>query len=239
MSGTAPRFDGTPLSHLQRGDFGAHVRHDATDFSQRQTLESRVVLGLMPIANALVRSPASELSLDDFGSAIQCPSLLSHLIFLELQSAEPDWSLPEMPHSGTAPVGFRARDLFYEYIRTFVPPIHAIRAEKMEAEGIGLLRQWAFEWEVLVRRDSPSLSPNAAWRFHGRTEEEHYVSMDFPLSEFYWSGLLRALAWVASLGVVSPTRLWRMAAGVAPVDLGLWKVTPHRPPQWWPSPGSR
>ena len=201
-----------------------------------QTLESRAVLGLMPLVNALVRAPESDMGLDDVQAAIRCPSLLSHLVFLELQSDERDWALPVMPHSGDAPNQFLARDTFYQYNRTFVPPIHAIRAERMESEGIPLLRQWAYEWEVLFKRESPAASVNVAWRFHGRQEEERYVSTDFFLSEIYWSALLRALAWLASLQEVPTSRVWGPVAAVAPIDLGLWKVAPSRPPAWWPSP---
>jgi len=218
---------------LLLGPDSALVLEALLKWMEKQTLESVVVLGLLPVYNAY--EGGLEVPHEALKAAIRSPSLLSHLLLAEIQGGGLKLSPVDLPHSGSATPGFRPASFFENNVSVFWPPAFSNRAERIERVAlVPFRRQWAYEWEELVRREgiAPSVGPLS---FQGQRDGEHLFAINTNLSEVYHSAYLRALAWAATTGKVKFSVLLSLAAETCPLDLGLWKVKPGRRPAWWPT----
>lgn len=211
------------------------VQRHLTHWMKAQMLESIAAIALLVLLRAKIQdssfvSPSAE----ELLSALHRPSILSWMLMNELVPSNlppPKWTTL---NSGSAPKGFEPDPFFTKYSRSFLPPIYTDSAEEIEAhERISFVKQWSFEWHRILESigKSPSTDPVDFW---GREDSEHYVAIDFELSEVYRSAYLRALAWAVMVGVLSEKSARFLAIKTCPIDLGLWRLRPTSRPVWWP-----
>jgi hypothetical protein len=126
-------------------------------------------------------------------------------------------------------------DFFTRYVKTFIPPIYVFWAEQIvKREGIEFTRQWHFEWTEVLNRAGIAAGTGPI-DFRGMADRDHYMAIDFKMSEAFRSGYLRALAWAVSERRLSLANAVFFAAQCCPIDLELWKLIPTRKPSWWPT----
>ncbi len=171
--------------------------------------------------------------IDRLAVANHYPSALSHLLMAELSD---NWKEParwQEWHSGTAPNSFTMSSYFERFERGFVPPIYEIHAKEIENNFLlPFQRQWAYEWERIIKRTNLPLSGPPFYFVRGY--DKTYVQVDVPQSEAYRSAYLRALAWAVDIGELPPDLAQVRALECCPVDVGVWKITPSNKPVWWP-----
>lgn len=200
-----------------------------------QTLESLAAIGLLVLLRAkmqdsnFVTPPIQELL-----SIIHRPSVLSWMLINELAPIKvppPNWVAL---NSGTAPKDFEFEPFFTKYSRNFLPPVYSDLAEEIEAtERISFVKQWAFEWHRILDAIGKKPSRDSLYLW-GREDSEHYIAIDFELSEVYRSAYLRALAWAIMIRALSENDARFLAMTTCPIDLGLWRLRPTSIPVWWP-----
>jgi len=217
-------------SELTKGVQGGLIR-----WIKAQKLESIAALGFLVFLRATIQDARFVVLRDDeLSSACQRPSILSWMLMDRLipgNIASQNW---EGLNSGSAPVDFRIDPFFTKYSQVFLPPLYTSLAQEIQREShLPFVRQWAFEWHKILEDivKKPSTDP---LHFAGREYSDHYVAIDFELSEVYRSAFLRALAWAIMVGCLSAEKAEYFALTTCPVDLGLWGLKSISRPPWWP-----
>jgi len=223
------------VADLLAGPDSSVVQASLLKWIREQTLESVVALGLLPICRAEDAGLGFQVPHTVLMAAVGRPSLLSHLLLRDLGVSAATLPAVDSLHSGRTPADFRPRPFFEQNARSFVAPVFSRRAETIERSTLlPFRRQWAFEWETLVKAGEITPTTAPLW-FRGRQDGEHLPILDTKLSEIYHSAYLRALAWAVSAGQIHLDAALSLAAETCPIDLGLWTLKPGRRPAWWPS----
>jgi len=173
-------------------------------------------------------------TLESLTDAISHPSILSETILTALGAdiSKPDWTLGL--HSGSPPAGFQIDSYFSSYVKTFVPPVYDLRAQRLEARwGIPFRRQWAYEWNIVRHRAQLGYSEPPHYFLSARAQAGN-AYFDTLQSEAFRSGFLRALAWAVDDAKVDAGTLELLALTCCPLDMALWSVTAGPVPLWWP-----
>lgn len=222
---------------LANGQYTELVYQRLLKWLNEQSLESVCVYGLLAWLRAVEKGTSLSISSEEIWQAIKCPSILAWALLKELF---PDNSIPfdeALSYTPEIPQEYRIKDFFEKYSRSYVPPIYAIRAEKLEQQhGFPFLRSWAYEWDLLVQKTQTKLSHNPLdfWLGH-KAESDDYAYADSQISELYKSAYLRTLAkMVAARHIASSSALY-LAIHDCPVDLDLWILEPNKKPEWWPT----
>lgn len=211
------------------------VQRHLIRWMKAQTLESISAIGLLVLLRAKIQDSAFVISsTEQLLSALHKPSVLSWILMNELLPANvppPNWTTL---NSGSAPKDFEPEPFFTKYSRSFLPPIYSNLAEEIEAsKSIPFVRQWAFEWRRILDSIDKKVSTGPI-DFVGRKDSEHYVVIDFELSEVYRSAYLHALAWAMMIGALSENYARSLTIMTCPIDIGLWRLRPTSKPVWWP-----
>lgn len=217
-------------------ELGAQVASAVLAWMAMQKLESVAVFGLLAFFQAKTRGVCIP-PRDAVSQRLLMPSLLSWLIARSLyEEYIGDPAVSEM-HSGAATAGFEADPFFLRYAESFVPPVYLERARHIDNKySPGFLTQWTFEWTRLVEVTGFRLRKPYV-DFWTRQDDDHLLCLDLPLSEVYRSAFLRAIAWAADEGLVTPSVALWLSAQTCPIDLGLWQVLSGKPPDTWPKCG--
>lgn len=222
---------------LVNPDHSNVVRERLLAWIKEQSIESRSVIGLLVLLKAAMIDRTFVLpSAREIDAAVRSPSLLSWMLRKEiLRHTSTSTLRMDGYHSDDAPDEFVVPPFFERKnnIR-FLPPIYFERGARIQRRaGIPFMRQWAYEWELLVRRlgFTPDRSTSDFW--FGYAPDE-FSSADTLLSDVYRSAYLRTLAWSLSTGQIEVSMALFFAAQTCPVDLSLWQSEPQPPPAWWP-----
>lgn len=220
---------------LNDDEWRGPVQWHLQQWMESQTLESVAIFALLIWIRARIENTDTTLpDVEQMLAKYPRPSLLSLLLLRELygQSVQaPDWCVL---FSGDAPSDFEADDFFQKYARNFLPPVYKDTADNITRRtGEPFTKQWAWEWHRLL--DATATEPDArVMDCRGRPDSEHYITVDFRLSEIYRSAYLRALAWAICSEVLPENHALILAARCCPVDLALWQVRARARPAWWP-----
>jgi hypothetical protein len=176
--------------------------------------------------------PASEVR-----ACLPWPSVQSSLLLAEYGS---DSTVPDEPgawHSGDPPSSFTSPPFFGRHVRSFVAPVYDNSAKEIEQRMlVPFRRQWAYEWEIVLRRHPVELSVSSLRYWFGSQEADARCgAVDTPLSEIYRSSYLRALAWAVATRGMDKDVAASLAAETIPIDLELWQLRPGTRPAWWPT----
>lgn len=198
-----------------------------------QKLESTAAIGLLALARARFYDPSFSLQLADLTAVVRKPSILSWMLINQVLGENAPFPDCAPLNSGQVPEGFTPDGFFLKYSKAFLPPIYMITAKRLERLGVSFVAQWAYEWELLLKELGLTPSEKPLY-FAGREERDHYVAFDSLLSEVYRSSYLRSLAYAVTMGFISERESSILAARTCPIDMGLWKLSPSRKPEWWP-----
>jgi hypothetical protein len=173
----------------------------------------------------------------DVQASLPWPSLQSALLLAEY---EPDAVVTENLcewHSGDPSGSFVVNPFFGEFVRNFLPGVYDFWAKELEGRNlIPFRRQWAYEWDIVLRRRSYDLSYSSLrYWFGNRETDDRCTAVDVPLSEIYRSAYLRALAWAVDTRKLDRDVANSLAADTVPIDLELWSIRPRPRPDWWPN----
>ena len=199
----------------------------------KQSLESVACIGLLPFVRARqLNAKASIPTTEVLCGSCTHPSLLLEILLAELYS-KPHRTLPAgVGHSGDAPSDFQPSEKFTKHCDRGLPTMYRDKAASIERQfGVPFRRQWAYEAE---HTGDGLRNAHGSQPFWGRSDGEHYVGFDCPLSEGLRSGYLRALAWLAEQGQEQRNRATLEALQTLPIDLGLWQISTQKCPEWWP-----
>ncbi|WP_437328266.1 ATP-binding protein [Sorangium sp. So ce381] len=207
---------------LMSGEDGG--MYDAViDWIEKQELATLRTNGLLALVRAGRSWPPSR--------RLPAGDLLSCLLLQELGAS--GWSEGTLEYSQAVPASFVPGRFFRRYVRNFLPPSYATRADRIEENfARGFWRQWGYEWSVLCERTSVEVSEESLMYWARR--ESSRVIVDIALSDVYRSSFLRAIAWALSSKRIKADDASYFAILACPVDLGLWRVRPGRMPAWWP-----
>lgn len=202
----------------------------------QQQLESRVCNGLLAFAKARDLGGQHVLpELRCIRESIQRPSILSQVLLGDLFLGA-DFELDCAGwHSGHAPEDFLRDPFFLKYVKHFLPPQHYRQAAQLESHTKRpLIRQWEYEWLQIVRSLGLKVSEEPL-HWANAPPEGRYAAMDFRVGDVYRSALLRALAWMVDIQALSAVDVGVFVLPMCPIDVGLWRVQPQRPPAWLPT----
>lgn len=206
------------------------------EWIQNQPIETFSAYGLFPFIKAAILGARFDSNfLRELLQAIRRPSLLSWLLFRELDADMAGQPEGWMLHSGSPPKVFQESSDFSNEVRYYLPHGYADFAKWLtDRRRIPFIRQWQYELKCLNgnARHSGDKGIN-----HWRTldhRQRGYSAADPPGTEICHSAFLRALAWaVKEAGLPQETAIERAAAS-CPLDLELWKISPIQRVEWWP-----
>jgi hypothetical protein len=192
---------------------------------------------LLAVARCKKEHNSVEPSAQTLSDAIASPSLLSWILLRDIDASYAEPLASSLRHSGSAPADFQANPFFGKYVRSFLPPAYDLSIEALVGPVTDAFRiQWAYEWDRLIVAKGAELTIRPMDYWLGRLPgDERYVSVDTQMSEIYRSAFLRTLAWGLSGGLIREPLAVHLAAAALPLDLELWRVTPKRRPDWWPT----
>jgi len=217
-------------------DEGDQIKTRLLEWTERQHLESVAAIGLLVLIRAEMFDPTFvKPSLQDLDRAVCSPSLLSWMLLRQFHESNADPSAATAPHCDTAPTSFETMPFFDKHLESFLPPVYAMHADKVQRQtGLPFRRQWAYEWRVLT--DGLGVTPSGRvlnfWMSH---LPDRYTMIDSRLSDVYRSAYLRTLAWALSTRSLAISDALNLTLRTCPVDLGLWRVEPQPRPNWWPA----
>jgi len=213
--------------------FGSEMSSHLLRWIGEQSLETMQVVGLLPFFRAKIESNEFQIpTADQLTSILHCPSILSWILVHELTSHNQSINWRRL-YSKQPDSKFVSDPFFREYSKSFLPPIYAIIADKIESEtGAEFTKQWSFEWQSICEElgKKPSTEPV---HFRGR-EDCAIMAFDSELSEVYRSAYLRVLAWAVDVCAISEDYARVLALKTLPIDTGLWQIRPSSKPDSWP-----
>jgi len=206
------------------------------EWIQNQPIETYAAYGLLPFLKAAsleVRFNSDFLR--ELFQAIRSPSLLSWLLFRELDADLAGQPQNWMLHSGPPPKDFQESPDFSNEVRYYLPHGYAHFAKWLADEPrIPFIRQWHYELKCLDGNIKHSEDKGLDyWR---TLDHRHcgYGAADPIGTEKCHSAFLRTLAWaVKEAGLPLDVAIER-AATSCPLDLELWKIAPIQRVEWWP-----
>lgn len=200
---------------------------------KNQQLESLVSLGLLVFLRAKLTDDSFEMpTFTELEDSLQSPSILSSMLLREFDATNLPLNVQNM-HSGSALDDYKTDTFFVKHCKYFLPPEYLYQLDELERTyHIPIKKQWSFESsEMLTKMNfEPSVEP---LYFRGRPEDEHFVVLDFLLSEIYRSAYPRSLAWAVNSGLPIE-EAEKLALKTCPIDLGLWRLNPNAKPVYWP-----
>jgi len=200
-----------------------------------QNLESMAATGLLIPIRAKFMNPKVALPNErELCNAIRFPSILSGMLMSEIFPDAYEKSNGKTLHSGPAPASFTPDTFFEKHVENYLPPAYLYNAKWIEREfNTPFIKQWSFEWNKIVERTGQKLLTGPL-NFMGNRSEEHYVAIDFTLSEVYRSAYLRAIAWAIDSSSLPLDFGEYLVIQTSPIDLELWELKLSASPEWWP-----
>lgn len=201
---------------------------------RNQQPESLASLGLLVLLRAKLIDDSFEMpTFAELKDSLQSPSILSWMLLREFDATGLPLNVQNM-HSGSAPDDYKIDSFFVRYCKYFLPPEYLYQLDELEKTyHIPIKKQLSFESSAMLRKMKfePSVEP---LYFKGRPEDEHFVVLDFLLSEIYRSAYLRSLAWAVN-NTLPIEEAKKLALKTCPIDLGLWRLNPNVKPIYWPT----
>ncbi len=197
-----------------------------------QELESLAAAGFLPFLYAAMEGGTGLATADVLVAACGARSVLSELYLRELDPTYLD-TPDRWQHAGIPPPEWEPPVI--EHGVHLPPPEGHLRERLQFVEEnflVPLTRHFEFEIWTLSQRHGSLLSVDH--RAQGRSDRGYHPAWFTLASEIRLSAFLRTLAWASENDTLPPGLVRAEAAVAAPVDLGLWRVPPTVPPNWWP-----
>jgi len=206
-----------------------------------QRMESLAAYGLLPVVRAQAAGARFQPAfISELRDSVRQRSILAWLLLREI-APEPRLTIdPFLAHGPEVPQSFTSPPFFGEHARQYLPPIYLDVAEELEkALGVSFVRQWAYEWVLLLDRIGLEATRKGGDYWISRSIEGLlYGPTDPVLSEVYRSAYLRTIARMVTSHAMSQKKALELAAQSCPLDLELWELLPRSRPDWWPKTAS-
>ena len=201
-----------------------------------QKLESLAAVGVLPFLYASERNSLEQDTIDSIVSACKATSPLSDIYIRQLCSTYT--SIPEHGRNfGVPPMGWQAPANLSE---SPVSDLERLLLKRLLSLAEDDQSTWVrqYDYERFILQEANGESSWEAFREAGSRDNGYHPGWRTLSNEVCVSAYLRTLAW-ASSHCLAPNYLVSVAAAiVSPIDIGLWKVQPTAPPNWWIDPGS-
>ena len=201
-----------------------------------QKLESLAAVGVLPFLYASERNSLEQDTIDSIVSACEARSPLSDIYISHLSPTYT--SLPEPGrHSGSPPLEWQAPVNLRESPASSFERLLLRRLMNLAVDDQATwVRQ--YDYEKFILQEANGESSWEAFRAAGSRDNGYHPGWRTLSNEVCVSAYLRTLSWASSQCLASGYLVSAAAAIVSPIDLGLWKVQPTSPPNWWMDPGS-
>jgi Cdc6-like AAA superfamily ATPase len=203
-----------------------------------QTLESIIVLGLLPIIRFLqIRNDISfQINLNEIARCITITSIVIEKVFEEigLLLHIETRLIPVRFITASIPADYKVDDFFIKYIGLFVARVYNDTAmEISKISGRNFIKEWSFEFERLIKELKLKKDTSNVERHYGSMSTPKLMGWSTLLSEVYRTSFIRILQ---GYNKNDPERYLYVDAilKTMPIDLSFWKVYPSRIPDWWP-----
>lgn len=180
----------------------------------------------------LLVSPIDPAYFEQLRQAIPSPSIASDLIFSQVmdnRTLMPSWT---GCHSGTVPNLLELDEEMRSLASgEFIPPVFGESFKGLEERtALPFLRQWAFEFNALLRRiDNVDEGYLGHFLDTGRAHVGQFVTRKGHLAR---SAYLRTLACAADQWGMPLDAARQFARDALPADPIFLRITPHTPPAW-------
>lgn len=214
---------------LADSDTCVEARRGLLAWLKDQPYETTSIYPLLILLRLQAEGNLDSLSPGEFCSAVPVPSILSHILGLELGevSSQPDWY---DWYTASAPKNYSPEANFQKYKTHVVPPMYTLYADNLD-QRCAFTRQWSYETEEVNRR--AGLERVALNRYFFDHVERSQVISDTRYGSAVLSGFLRAISWMVHTGHASEEEACGLALKACPVDIGFWCVGTTPKPQWW------
>ncbi|GEM_PF-6012476 len=229
------------LSHKVVSD---KVFQRLSDLNAKINLESINVLTLLPIVKSTRRDGKnSPLSYELIKKSIVKPSINSEFILKEIARSMDESLLKkerfdearEPQDLSVFPRGYEPNKFFLSYVKSFLPLMHYLRAERLTRKiGFDLIKQWGWEAERIQKQLNIPEEIGEAMDFYGRSDGPLRIGMSTILSEIFSTSFIRSLYITYKLGYLPKEILLRWTFSQCPIDLSFWDIRCQHPPDWWP-----
>lgn len=200
-----------------------------------QILESKIIVGLLPICKATSHGYKVEPE-----KLLPAVNVISLPVEKALRTIFPGIEIgPELKakHSKPrqAPRGFAPSKFFTENVSGFLPPYYRDQAfEIVRNSGFDFVNDWAFEADQIIREMSLREEVGSAARYMNDHSQGPIYSFSTKLSEVYKSAFIRVIRHYFEAGRMPDWKYYLLSDKTVPIDLSFWEIAPAKTPVWWP-----
>jgi hypothetical protein len=208
-----------------------------TQWIESQTLESKVVLGLLPIIKALADEDVRKIDFQEIISSIQISSpVISELISdIERATGNTYRFQASCVIALEVPDEYEPSKFFQKYITGFLAPHYLNQAQKCEKAGCkDFVKRWSHTADIIRESLGVPEQLGRVTDFLGGRMDPMLSGMSSQLSEVYRSAFLRTINAFYSEDRLDDTNYKMLAYATMPVELSYWEILPSTMPTWWP-----
>jgi len=223
---------------LQDATLRMEVLSAITRWIASQSLESKIVLGILPVIKALHNDDEMrKVDLDELVESITVSSPVIMELISEMEratgknfSVTSQFVLAPRPPSDYEPSKFFNRNL-----TGFLAPFYLHQAEGCEKRGCdNFLSRWAYTADVIRESLDIQEQLGGAVDFLGGRMGPVLSGMSSKLSEVYRTAFLRTINAFHKENRIDNDHYKMLAYSTMPVELSYWDLLPSRLPNWWP-----
>jgi hypothetical protein len=205
------------------------------DWISKQELESKIVVGLLPIYKAT--STGFKIEESGLLQSIKRFSLAIEKILKNISPGIEIGSDLEAKYAQlrTPPTEFQPSRFFTENIRGFLPPYYFDQASEIaNRSGFDFVKDWAFESDQLIDELGVKEELGSAAGYMNDHSEGPIYSFSTKLSEIYKSAFIRVAKHYFDRGRMPDWKYYNLSDKTVPIDLSFWAIAPRKTPSWWP-----
>jgi len=222
---------------LKQSEARATVLSSLTQWIESQTLESKVVLGILPIIRALADEDVRNVDFQDTISCIQISSpVISELIAdIERATSKTYRVQASFVIAPEVPDEYEPSKFFQKYITGFLAPHYLHQAKKYEKAGCkDFVKRWSYTADNIRESLDVSEQLGRVTDFLGGRMDPMLSGMSSQLSEVYRTAFLRTINAFHYDGYLDDASYKMLAFSTMPVELSYWEILPSAMPTWWP-----
>ncbi len=135
----------------------------------------------------------------------------------------------------SCPKDYKPNKFFLRTQKAFLPPIHVIRAEKIEKNtGFKFIQQWAWDADRIRKKIGIEESLRDVMDFMGGRYQPSMPAFSSKMSEIYRSAFLRTLFLCYKENKIPKGLLFKWTFSLCPIDINFWEINERNSPGWWP-----
>jgi hypothetical protein len=209
-----------------------------TGWIQQQTLESLVLIGLLPLIKSAENDPHTKtwLGIDTILNCLPFSSILIDKLISELSLVLEQPCEIHIDHMSISklPEGYTTPEKFGQEVRQFLSRGYWWDAKEISKNtGFNFIENWAATSNEIIKKLHFSMNVQNIGSYHGYQHQPQLIGLSSNMSEIYRSAYLRVLEHCFKTGLLSDDN-FNFVYSTMPIDLSFWNVKTGRCPQWWP-----